>query len=412
MNLGDACKGCPLPAIPGRPGLHGTQERCDDHPMRSEDCTWPRLTSQLIRGEDLPAASAAWAMDEVMGGGATPVQLAGFLVALAGKGVTSTELGALADAMIGHARPVDLPRRAVDIVGTGGDLANTVNISTMAAVIVAASGRAVFKHGNRASTSKSGTADVLEALGVRVDLPVASTESLARELGIAFLFAQVYHPSMRFAVDARKGLGVPTVFNVLGPITNPARPRASAVGVADPVMAPTVAGVFAGRGTSALVFRGQDGLDELTVGACSDIWEVRAGTVASHVLDPRELLGIPRAPVDALRGGTALENAGSARELFAGGGREAVRDAVLLNAAAGILAFDGIEEGSAPSDSSSGAEHEAAAGVRAGTAPSGDRPFEERFTAAFEEAARTLESGDPERLLARWAERSAAGATD
>src|SRR5690625_7050090 len=220
--------------------------------------TWSQITSRLVRGQELDGPSAAWAMDQAMSGQATAVQLAGFLVALQAKGVTSTELAALADAMVSHARPVRAPRRTVDIVGTGGDLAQTVNISTMASIIIASTGRTVVKHGNRASSSKSGSADVLEALGVRLDLPVPAVEELVGRVGMTFLFAQVFHPSMRYAAEARKGLGIPTVMNILGPITNPGRPRASAVGVADPGLAPIVAGVFASRSTSALVFRGQD----------------------------------------------------------------------------------------------------------------------------------------------------------
>lgn len=347
---------------------------------------WSRITARLVRGEELERAEATWAMDEIMTGEAGPVAVAGFLVALQAKGVSSAELEALADSMVAHARPVAVERQAVDIVGTGGDLAQTVNISTMASMIIAATGRTVVKHGNRASTSRSGSADVLEALGVRLDLPVPEVERLVGEIGMAFLFAQVFHPSMRFAAEARKGLGIPTVMNILGPITNPARPRASAVGVADAPIAPTVAGVFASRGTSALVFRGQDGLDELTVSAPSDVWEVRGGEVREHVLDPSALLGIPRSAHDALRGGTAEENAQVARDLYAGvkdGRMGPIRDAVLLNAAAGVLAHDGIGQ-------------EAADG------------FEHRFRAAYDEARAALDGGAPAALLERWAAASQA----
>ena len=357
--------------------------------MSENTRTWSRITARLVRGEALDAESAAWAMDEVMSGASSPVQLAGFLVALQAKGVTSTELEALADSMISHARTVDAPRDAVDIVGTGGDLAQTVNISTMASMVIASTGRTVVKHGNRASTSKSGSADVLEALGVRLDLPVPDVEELVGSIGMTFLFAQVFHPSMKFAAEARRGLGIPTVMNILGPITNPARPRASAVGVADPVIAPTVAGVFAVRGTSALVFRGQDGLDELTVTAPSDVWEVRGGEIREHVLDPVELLGMERSGHDSLRGGTAEENAQVARDLYAGvrtGRMGPVRDAVLLNAAAGVVAFDGIGE------------------------PAADG-FAERFTAAYEEVGSALDSGRPAELVERWATASQAVAT-
>lgn len=346
--------------------------------------TWPALTAQLLRGEDLAPAHAAWAMDEVMEGASRPVQLAGFLIALQAKGVTGAELAALGDAMVAHAREVRAPERSVDIVGTGGDMAHTVNISTMAAVVIAASGRVVVKHGNRASSSRSGSADVLEALGVRLDLPVSAVEELIERIGMTFLFAQVFHPSMRYAAEARKGLGVPTVMNVLGPITNPARPGSSAVGVASPALAPIVAEVFAGRGTSALVFRGQDGLDELTVTAPSDVWEVRGGSVRRHELDPFSLLGIERAEHDALRGGSAEENAQVARDVFAGrteGRLRAVRDAVALNAAAGIAAHDGIGQAS-------------------------EDGFSQRISAAHEEAEAVLSSGRASELIERWAQES------
>lgn len=349
--------------------------------MNESTPTWSRVTARLVRGEELSAGEASWAMDEAMSGNAGAVQLAGFLVALQAKGVTSRELEALAGSMVAHALPVAAPAHSIDIVGTGGDLAQTVNISTMASMIIASTGRVVVKHGNRASSSRSGSADVLEALGVRLDLPVPVVQELVEEIGMTFLFAQVFHPSMKHTAEARRGLGIPTVMNILGPITNPAAPRASAVGVADASIAPTVAGVFAARGTSALVFRGQDGLDELTVTAPSDVWEVRGGEVREHVLDPQALLGIPRSPHDALRGGTAEENAQVARELFAGqqeGRMGPIRDAVLLNAAAGVLAHDGIDQ-------------EAADG------------FEERFVGSFEEARQALDSGRPAALIERWA---------
>lgn len=338
-----------------------------------------------MRRQDLTAVEAAWAMHEVMDGQATPVQLAGFLVALAGKGVRGEELTALADAMVEHAVGLEAPVGSVDIVGTGGDLAHTVNISTMASLVIAAAGHPVVKHGNRASTSRSGSADVLEVLGIRLDLPPRAVEAMVHEVGITFCFAQVFHPSMRFAVEARKGLGVPTVFNVLGPITNPGRPAASAVGVADAVMAPIVAEVFAHRGTSALVFRGHDGLDELTVAAPSDVWEVHDGRIAHHVLDPLEL-GIGRSPLEALRGGTAEDNAAVARDLFAGA-RGPVADAVLLNAAAGLVAAEGAD------------------GLAAGHPAEGS--FEERMARALARATQTLDSGAPRELLARWSEASA-----
>lgn len=343
--------------------------------------TWPQLISQLVRAQDLSPEQAAWAMHETMDGQASPIHLAAFLVALAAKKVASHELAALADAMVEHALPLQAPMGSVDIVGTGGDMAQTVNISTMSAIVIAAAGHPVVKHGNRASTSRSGSADVLESLGIRLDLTPGAVEEMVHRAGITFCFAQVFHPSMRHAVEARKGVGIPTVFNVLGPITNPGRPVASAVGVADPAMAPLVADVFAGRGTSALVFRGQDGLDELTVAAPSDIWEVRSGHVEHSVLDPVALLGVPRSPIASLRGGSAEHNAQVARDLFAGA-QGPVRDAVALNAAAGILAARGAAD------------------------PEAAGSFAERYAAAFVEASRVLDSGAPAEVLARWARAS------
>ena len=226
--------------------------------------TWPSLISTLIKGKALTSSDTAWAMNEIMDGAATPAQIAGFGVALRMKGETVAEVSGMAEAMLAHATPISLPGPLVDLVGTGGDVAHTVNISTMGAIVAAAAGARVAKHGNRAATSACGAADVLEALGVAIDLPPPASVRLAEEIGIVFLFAPLYHPALRHAGPVRKELGVPTVFNFLGPVANPARPGAQAVGVADPRMGGILAGVLAGRGCSALVFHGHDGLDELT----------------------------------------------------------------------------------------------------------------------------------------------------
>lgn len=227
----------------------------------------------------------------------------------------------------------------VDVVGTGGDRAHTVNVSTMAAIVAAAAGARVVKHGNRAASSSCGAADVLEHLGIRLDLTPEQTARVAREAGIAFCFAPVYHPALRFAGPPRKEIGVPTVFNFLGPLTNPARPAAQAIGVYDSAMLPVLAGVFAERGVSALVFRGDDGLDELTIATTSTVWTVRDGAATQTVFDPA-VLGIPRADAGALRGGDVAFNAQAVRDLV-GGRTGPVRDAVLLNAAAALVALDG-----------------------------------------------------------------------
>jgi anthranilate phosphoribosyltransferase len=302
--------------------------------------TWPRLLTSLLAREALTADETAWAMDEIMSGEATPAQVAGFAMALRAKGETAEEVGGLVAAMLAHATPIDVPVDAVDIVGTGADRANTVNISTMAAIIVAAAGVRVVKHGNRAASSKCGSADLLEELGIPLDLDVAAVERCVAEVGIGFCFAAKFHPGMRHAAVPRRELGVPTIFNFLGPLTNPGRPRAAAVGCADTRMAPVMAGVLAARGTSALVFRGEDGLDEFTTTAPTRLWTVHDGNVTESMVDAVDL-GMARAEPADLRGGDAPYNAGVARALLAGEHGPA-RDAVLLNAGAALAAYDGL----------------------------------------------------------------------
>lgn len=291
---------------------------------------WPDLLTTLLSREDLSTEQAAWAMEQVMSGEASPVQLAGFLVALRAKGESVDEMRGLADVMLAHANRIHVPGPSIDIVGTGGDRAHTVNISTMAAMVIASCGVRVVKHGNRAASSSSGSADVLEALGVNLALSPQQVVRVAERAGITFCFAQAFHPAMRHAAVARSGLGIGTAFNVLGPLTNPAQPTYAAVGVADARMAPLLAGVFAGRGKDAAVFRGDDGLDELTISTTSTVWWVRGGEVSEHRLDP-EQLGLELQPIESLRGADAAHNAGVARRLL-DGERSAARDAVVLNA--------------------------------------------------------------------------------
>jgi anthranilate phosphoribosyltransferase len=297
-----------------------------------------------MSGSDLSAADTAWAMDEIMAGAATPAQLAAFAVLLRAKGETAEELGGLVASMRDNAVPVPVTGRAVDVVGTGADRASTVNISTMAALVVAGSGRRVVKHGNRAASSACGSADVLEELGVVIDLPAEGVIATVDEVGIGFCFARVFHPGMRHAGPTRGELGVPTFFNFLGPITNPARVQAAAIGCADLRMAPVMAEVLAARGDSALVFRGDDGLDELTTTTTSSVWVADGGRVTATSLDPSEL-GIAPVTAEQLRGGDRVRNAEAVREVLAGRGG-GVRDAVLLNAAAAIAAHDGLGAGS------------------------------------------------------------------
>jgi anthranilate phosphoribosyltransferase len=302
--------------------------------------TWPALLGALIRGEHLTADEAAWAMNEIMEGAATPAQIAGFGVALRIKGETAVEVTGLADAMLTHAMPVSIPGRTVDLVGTGADGARTVNISTMGTIAAAAAGARMVKHGNRAASSACGTADVLEALGVVIDLPPAATEQLVTEVGVGFLFAALYHPALRHVIVPRRELGVPTVFNVLGPVANPARPAAQALGVADQRMGPILAGVLAARGCSGLVFHGGDGLDELTTTAPSVVWIVHEGTVTETRFDPAEV-GIARSAPADLVGGDPAHNAGVVRA-FLDGSPGPVRDIALLNAGAALAAEAGV----------------------------------------------------------------------
>ena len=300
--------------------------------------TWPSLLNRLLARSDLSAAETSWAMREVMTGEATPAQVAGFAVALRAKGESPEEVAGLAAEMLARATPVQLPMDCVDIVGTGGDGAHTVNISTMAAVVIAATGVPVAKHGGRAASSSSGAADVLEELGVVIDLPAQGVARCVQEAGIGFFFAPVFHPGMRHAAGPRREMGIGTVFNFLGPLTNPARPRAAAIGCADRRMAPVMAEVLAARGSRALVFRGDDGLDELTIASTSSVWVVRDGEVVADRVDPTAL-GIATASPETLRGGSPQVNAGVFRRVM-DGEPGPVRDAVLLNAAAALAAFD------------------------------------------------------------------------
>ena len=300
--------------------------------------TWPDLIASLLAGTNLSVSEANWAMNEIMAGTAPDAALGGFLVALRAKGETVDEVVGFRDAILDHAVSLPVDSMALDIVGTGGDRFGTVNISTMASIVAAAAGVPVVKHGNRAASSRSGSSDVLAALGLNLDIEGDRVAKVLDEAGITFAFASKFHPGFRHAGGARAALGVPTVFNFLGPLCNPARPEASAVGVAALDRVPLVVGVFQTRGATALVFRGDDGLDELTTTGHSHLWEITRGSVVEHDLDPRDL-GIARASIDQLIGGDAEHNARVARDTL-NGERGAVRDIVLLNAAAGLVSFD------------------------------------------------------------------------
>lgn len=336
--------------------------------------TWPDVLSALVAGNDLDSASTTWAMEEILSGNATPTQIAGFAVALRGKGETLAEMQGLVDAMYHHATPLRVEGRVVDIVGTGGDRAKTVNISTMSAVVIAGAGIPVVKHGNRAASSASGSADVLEELGVRLDVPATRIVEVLQAVGITFCFAPVFHASFRFTAVPRRELGIPTPFNFLGPLTNPAKPAAMAVGVADTRMAPIMAGVLAARGADSFVFRGDDGLDEITTTTTSRIWvaDGASGQVSEESLDPRAF-GFEYSAGAELTGGDAAFNA-KVFERILGGEESAVRVAVLLNAGAGIAA------------------HEA----------SGE-DLESRLRAGIARAKESIDSGSAKRVLENWA---------
>lgn len=304
----------------------------------SADVTWPILLTTLLEGRDLSISEASWAMRQVMAGDVTQAQLAGFLVALRIKGETVNEIVGFRDAILENAVPLKVDPMALDIVGTGGDRFGTVNVSTMASVVCAAAGVPVLKHGNRAVSSASGASDVLSELGVNLEATPERIAQILGETGISFAFASLFHPGFRHAGAVRAELGVPTVFNFLGPLCNPARPEASAIGVANLDIVPLFVGVFRTRGASALVFRGDDGLDELTTTGHSHIWEISRGEVREHDLDPRDL-GIAQSSIDDLLGGDGARNAEIARATLAGQ-EGPVRDIVLLNAAAGLIAFD------------------------------------------------------------------------
>ena len=339
--------------------------------------TWPQVLGRLTDREPLLPGQAGWAMDQIMTGVATPAQIAAFGVSMKMKRPTSAEVNELAEMMLSHARRVPteiIGTDTVDVVGTGGDGANTVNLSTMAAIVVAACGIRVVKHGNRAASSLSGGADTLEALGVRIDLNPDQVARCVTEVGIGFCFAPQFHPSLRHAGAARREIGVPTVFNLLGPLTNPASPRAGLIGCAFGDLAEVMAGVFAARRSSVLVVHGDDGLDELTTTTTSTIWRVQAGTIDRLTFDPAGF-GFARAQLSELIGGDAESNAAEARSVFSGAAGP-VRDAVILNAAGAMVAHAGLTS-------------------TAEWLPS--------WEAGLARAAEAIDSGAAGQLLAKWA---------
>lgn len=339
--------------------------------------TWPDVLSTLLARRDLSVYESTWAMRQVMQGRVTDAQLAGFLVALRAKGETIDEMVGFRDAILEAAVPLPVSSDVLDIVGTGGDRIGTVNVSTTAAIIIGATGIPVVKHGNRAASSASGSSDVLGALGLQLSLDPASVATMLERVGITFAWAAAFHPGFKHAGAVRAEMGVPTVFNMLGPLCNPARAEANAVGVAQLDRVPLITGVFRTRGATALVFRGDDGLDELTTTGHSRIWEVTRGDVHEHDLDPRDL-GIPLAELADLIGGSPEHNAKILRRTLAGESGP-VRDIVLLNAAAGIVAYE--------------LSHDAA---------QAQRPIVERLADALARAAAAVDDGRASAKLDQW----------
>ena len=334
---------------------------------------WDAAISKMESGLDLTADEAQFFMQEVLEDRSEKETLKKFLLALKNKGETPEEVGALVNQMYQHCAPISISARSVDTVGTGGDGAHTINISTTAAIIAAAAGARVVKHGNRAASSKSGAADLLEALGVAINLNGAQVAKTVEELGIGFCFAPVFHPAMRFAAPARKELGTATVFNILGPLANPARPKAAAIGVANDRMHLVMAQVLSDRGVSGFVFRGDDGLDEITLATTTSALTIGRGEITSDRIDAKDF-GLKNAPIEALVGGDATENARITTAIFSGE-KGAPRDAVLLNAAAAIAAFDGEE----------------------------DLGIHERISKSLTKAITAVDSGAAAELLANWA---------
>ncbi len=345
----------------------------------STEMSWPDLLERLLSGESISAGAASWAMSQLMSGELSDAQVAGFLVALRAKGETAQELLGLSEAMMAKAEPITITGPAVDIVGTGGDRLGTVNISTMSSLVAVGAGARVVKHGNRGASTTAGAADVIEALGVDLRLTPERVAAAAQQVGITFLFAQQFHPAMRHVMPARRQLAVRTVFNFLGPLSNPSRPEAQAIGCASAELAPRIAETLAARGTRGLVFRGQDGRDKITTSSATDLWEVRDGDVTHCKLTPEDL-GVRRCRVEDLRGGSAQHNAGVVRALLAGE-EGPVREAVVVNAAAGLTALDP----QAPGDVLS------------------------RLRANMERAAESIDSGAAAEVLRRWVEFSTAG---
>ena len=346
---------------------------------------WNFILEDLHAKRDLTREQSSWALSDVMAGKAPEADVSSFLLALRAKGETVDELAGLVDTMLENCLPLDTGNDALDIVGTGGDMIGTVNISTMASILAAAAGVPVLKHGSRSASGKTGSSEMLAELGINLELAPDQVAIVFNETGITFFFAIVFHPAMKHVAPIRKKLGVPTTFNFLGPLANPAQPLATSLGVANEQIAPLLAQELAQRGRFGLVSRGNDGLDELTTTTNSQIWEVSPDLVTKWELDPTRF-GIKLANLEALLGGDATQNAQIARDLFAGdtsGNLGAVRDIVILNAAGGVVAYQ-----AAKTPEIVGSELEA------------------RFASAVQLVTVALESGKADAKLHQWVQAS------
>lgn len=334
---------------------------------------WLNYLERLRAGLDLEPSEIKEVLRAIFEDTADIESVKAFLIALKEKGETAEEVVAAVDELYAHAAPISITDRAVDTVGTGGDSAHTINISSTAAIVAAAAGARVVKHGSRAVSSKSGASDFYGALGVVYDLQPSGVERTVRELGIGFCFAPVFHPAMRFAAPARKELGVPTIFNFLGPLANPANPKAAAIGVANDRIHLVMAQVMASKGCDGFVFRGDDGLDEITLNGATSVLSIGRDEISSDRIDAKDF-GLDNAPISAIVGGDGVENAAIARRILAGE-KGAYRDVVLLNTAATIAAFEGELE----------------------------LPIVERITKGLRRAEEAIDSGAAAELLDKWA---------
>lgn len=334
---------------------------------------WPDYIARLDAGLDLEPTEIQSVLQAILEDTADIESVKAFLLALHKKGETAEEVSALVEQLYRNATPIAIPERAVDTVGTGGDGAHTINISSTAAIVAAAAGARVVKHGSRAVSSKSGASDFYGALGVAYDLGAAGVERTVKELGIGFCFAPVFHPAMKNAAPARKELGVPTVFNFLGPLANPAKPKAAAIGVANDRIHLVMAQVMAAKGCDGFVFRGDDGLDEITLDGTTSVLSIGSDEISSDRIDAKDF-GLDNAPISAVVGGDGVENAAIALRILKGE-RGAPRDIVLLNTAVTIAAFEGQLE----------------------------LPLHERISQAMPRAIDAIDSGKALTLLQKWA---------